>query len=328
MKKAGLALFAIVAFVFVNNTSFLATPPGSEPVLVAHRGIGQDFSRDGLTGESCTAARLIPSDHSYLENTIPSMRAAYDFGADIVEFDVHRTTDDRFAVFHDWTLDCRTNGSGVTRKQSLDSLQSLDIGYGYTADGVTFPFRGQGVGMMPSLMDVLAEFGDRQLLIDIKSQDPTEGELMAEVLSSLTPEQRARTMVYGGGQPVSVIRERLPDVRTIWQRRLRQCLKGYAALGWTGFVPESCKRSVVMVPANYAKWLWGWPNRFLQRMDAAGSMVVVIGDYAGEGYSQGIDELEHLERLPSDYSGGIWTDRIDIIGPAVRGRRQGPGAGR
>ncbi|MEZ4555866.1 MAG: glycerophosphodiester phosphodiesterase family protein [Caldilineaceae bacterium] len=56
-------------------------------------------------------------------------------GADVVEFDVHRTSDDQFAVFHDWTLDCRTDGTGVTRDQTLADLQTLDIGYGYTGDG-------------------------------------------------------------------------------------------------------------------------------------------------------------------------------------------------
>ena len=36
------------------------------------------------------------------------MRAAFAAGADIVELDIHPTTDGQFAVFHDWTLDCRT----------------------------------------------------------------------------------------------------------------------------------------------------------------------------------------------------------------------------
>ena len=50
-------------------------------------------------------------------------------------------------------------------------------------------------------------------------------------------------------------------------------------------------------------------------MDSIGSQVVLIGDYAGEGYSQGIDDPRRVSRLPPTYSGGIWTDRIDLIGP-------------
>ncbi len=51
-------------------------------------------------------------------------------------------------VFHDWGVDCRTNGKGVTRTLSLAEIKKLDVGYGYTADGgKTFPLRGKGVGM-------------------------------------------------------------------------------------------------------------------------------------------------------------------------------------
>lgn len=322
-KWAAVTLALLATVIYITNTSFLADPIGPEPVLLAHRALGQPYDREGLTNQTCTAARMQRAPHDYLENTLPSMQAAFDFGASVVEFDVHRTTDNRFAVFHDWTLDCRTNGSGVTREHSLDSLQQLDVGFGYTANGgKSFPFRGRGVGLMPSLEEVLAAFPDRQFLINVKSQDVGEGDLLADRLAVLPPERQEQIMVYGGGRSVAVVRDRLPHVQTIWPSRLRQCLIRYAAFGWTGRVPRACERSVLMVPANYARWLWGWPNRFLQRMEAAGSRVFVIGDYRGEGHSSGFDDPARLEELPSGFSGGIWTDRIDLIGPAVRANRR------
>ncbi len=64
----------------------------------------------------------------------------------------------------------------MTREKTLAELKALDIGYGYTADGGnTFPFRGQGVGLMPSLDEVLARFPDKRFLINIKSKDANEG---------------------------------------------------------------------------------------------------------------------------------------------------------
>ena len=60
---------------------------------------------------------------TFLENTLPSMRAAFEAGADIVEFDIHPTTDGHFAVFHDWTVDCRTEGRGVTREHTLAAVE-------------------------------------------------------------------------------------------------------------------------------------------------------------------------------------------------------------
>ena len=91
----------------------------------------------------------------------------------------------------------------------MAELKALDVGYGYTADGGrTFPFRGKGVGMMPTLDEVLAKFPGRRFLINIKSKDPTEGEKLALRLAQLTPEERARLMAYGGTAPINVAASR------------------------------------------------------------------------------------------------------------------------
>ena len=58
-------------------------------------------------------------------------------------------------------------------KHTLADLKTLDVGYGYTADGgKTFPFRHKGVGLMPSLDEVIAAFPGKRFLIHIKSNDP------------------------------------------------------------------------------------------------------------------------------------------------------------
>lgn len=317
-----LALIALSALaVWLGNSSRFAEPFGDGPWLVAHRGLAQDFRREGLTGRTCTAARMIPAGHEHLENTLPSMRAAFALGARAVELDVQRTADDRFAVFHDWRLDCRTDGTGVTRERTLAELQALDVGYGYTADGgATFPFRGKGVGLMPSLAEVLAAFPDRELVLDVKSNDAAEGALLAGRLAALSPERRSRIAVHGGPAPIAEIRARLPEVRTVTRPRLKRCLVRYLALGWTGHVPDACERMLLTVPANVAPRLWGWPHRFLRRMDAVGTRVVLLGDYGGEGFSSGFDNPGRLAELPASYGGGIWTDRIELLGPAMRER--------
>ncbi len=323
--KIAAATLALVAVpVYLHNASFLAEPIADRPLFYAHRALGQGFTLEGLTGKTCTASRMTPLEHGFLENTIPAMEAAFDYGADVVEFDVHPTVDGRFVVFHDWTVDCRTEGEGVTREHTLEALQRLDVGYGYTADGgETFPFRGRGVGLMPSLEEVLATFPDRDFLIDVKGNDPQEGRLLAERLEELTAGREGEVALTGAPRPVGIVRERLAEVRTLTRPLLKRCLKRYIALGWTGHVPESCRRSVLLVPANVAPWLWGWPNRLLQRMDRAGSRVVLIGDYRGGIFSTAIDDPARLETLPADYSGGIWTGRIDLVGPAAGSRWPG-----
>lgn len=309
---------AFAAFVYLNNTTLLATRPAGKPLLLAHRGLHQTFPSNGLMGDTCTATRIYPPEHGHLENTLDSMRAAFAAGADIVEFDVHRTTDGHFAVFHDWTLDCRTDGKGVTHDRTLAELQALDIGHGYTADGGrTFPFRGKGVGLMPSLNQVLTVFSDKRFLIDIKHNDAEVGAALAEQLSRLTPVQRSLLMIHGGERAVAALQARLPELPTVKRSALKSCLLRYLALGWSGMVPAACRHSIVLVPVNYGRWLWGWPDRFLQRMQAAGSIVFVLGPWEGEGFSRGVDTIGEFRQLPVGFSGGIWTNRIDRIAPLV-----------
>ena len=75
---------------------------------------------------------------------------------------------------------------------------------------------------------------------------------------------------------------------------------------------------MMLVPINIAPWLWGWPDRFLNRMEDAGTEVFVLGPYRGGEFSTGIDTPEQLALLPHNYSGGIWTNEIEAIAPLVR----------
>lgn len=284
--------------------------PGARATLLAHRGIAQRFDERDLRGDTCTAQRMLPSDHALIENTLPSIRASFEAGADVVEIDVHPTTDGQFAVFHDWTLDCRTEGQGETRSHTMAELRRLDVGYGYTADGGrSFPLRGKGVGLMPSLDEVLAAFPDRRFLVNVKSRDAGEGTRLAAALGKYPVERRRMLAVYGGDEPVAEVRRLLPEVRTASRSSLKACLLRYLALGWSGHVPEACTRSVVLVPVNMGFLAWGWPHRFQQRMEGAGSEIVAVGPYGG-GFTTGIDTPEDLARLPRDYAGGIWTNEL------------------
>ncbi|MCM3630558.1 glycerophosphodiester phosphodiesterase [Paenibacillus glycanilyticus] len=315
-SKAFILLVLFVVLVFLNNTSLFSKPSGSGPALLAHRGLAQTFTMENIQNDTCTAERIYEPEYPYLENTIDSMEAAFDAGADIVEFDVHITKDDQFAVFHDWTLDCRTNAKGVTRDYTMEELKQFDIGYGYTADGgKSYPFRGKGVGLMPSLTEVLTHFPDKSLLIDVKSNDPEEGKLLARYLSELPEERRSKLAVYGGDEPIAALKEELPDMRVMSKATMKKCLIPYLAVGWTGYMPAACKNTELHIPEKIAPFLWGWPDKFIDRMEKADTRVVIVGG-DGSDFSSGFDTLEDLKRLPDGYSGVIWTNRIDRIAPA------------
>lgn len=279
VKWLGIVLGAFVGLVVALalwNGSFWSSY-GAPTTLLAHRGVHQTYHREDLDNDTCTATRILPPEHPYLENTLASMQAAFDAGADIVEFDIHPATDGHFAVFHDWTIDCRTEGKGVTRKQAMSYLKTLDIGYGYTADGgKTFPFRGKGVGLMPTMDEVLAAFPDRRFLINIKSNDKSEGELLADRLLKLPPEQLNRLMAYGGDAPIARLKARMPKFRAMSRKSLTDCALNYLAYGWTGAIPAACRDTLVMLPSNTTVLIWGWPNLFLERMAGANTVLSLI----------------------------------------------------
>lgn len=61
------------------------------------------------------------------ENTLESIQKALQFGVDAVEIDVHRCNTGELVVFHDFTLDRTTNGSGEIAKKSLKELKALKV---------------------------------------------------------------------------------------------------------------------------------------------------------------------------------------------------------
>lgn len=318
LKRIGIFIGLLIAFMYVNNSSFLAKDREGSPTLLAHVGMGQTYPMEGIQNDTCTAERIYEPKHPYIGNTIPSMEAAFQNGADIVELDIHPTKDGKFAVFHDWMLDCRTDGEGVTREHTMEELKQLDVGYGYTADdGETYPFRGKGKGMMPSLDEVFTHFPNQPFLINIKSNDPEEGEQLAQYLSEFPKERLQEFAVYGGDKPINVLKEKLPELHVMSMETLKDCLIPYATTGWTGYIPSSCKNTQLHIPEKYATWLWGYPAKFLQRMESVNTKVVLV---AGDGgWSEGFDNKQDLERVPENYNGILWTNRVDQIAPVVKG---------
>ena len=317
----GLGVF--VGGVWLFNASWLVGPAEDGATrLIAHRGVHQTYSPIGLQNDSCTAERIYPPAHSFLENTIPSMQAAFAAGADIVELDVHLTTDGHWAVFHDWTLDCRTDGAGRTRDAARSDLKALDIGYGYTADdGETFPFRGQGIGLMPMLDEVIDAFPDGRFLVNFKSNNPEEGEAFAAFLKAQANWQDNVVGVYGGPRAVIAAREGLDGLKGFERAQLKTCLVRYLAFGWTGHVPGACRDTTIMIPVSHARWLWGWPHKFTMRMKRAGTTVYLTGPHGGRSFSTGIDTPELAETVPEDFDGYVWTNRIELVGPYLHERQ-------
>ncbi len=330
MKKriwvAGVAC-AIVGGLYLLNASWLAKPPATQPLLLAHRGVYQRYDRTGLTNDTCTAARIYKPTNAFLENTIPSMAEAFKDGADVVELDIHPTTDHQFAVFHDWTLECRTDGHGVTREHTMAQLKALDIGYGYTYDGgKTFPFRRQFKGAMPSLEEVLKTFPGKRFLINYKSNDPAEADLLDAYLNRIGEGHDPRLSAYGGDRPVARTQVLRPEMRPFSKASLKACGYRYIALGWTGYMPKQCRNTTLYLPANMTWMVWGYPNRLQARFAAAGSYIYLLGSQKGDAGLQGLDSVHDLGWVPASWRMGVLTDEIETAGPWFKARQSNTAA--
>jgi glycerophosphoryl diester phosphodiesterase len=69
-----------------------------------------------------------PAEHP--ENTMRSFRSAIALGCDLIECDVHLSSDGRLVVIHDHTLDRTTNGTGLVHERTASELRKLDAGDG------------------------------------------------------------------------------------------------------------------------------------------------------------------------------------------------------
>lgn len=284
-----------------------------EMVVIAHRGVHQTFPLDGLENDTCTAAIIHTPTHEYLENTLPSIGKAFEDGADMVEIDIHPTMDGKLAVFHDWTIDCRTEGKGVTHEQTMAYLKTLDIGYGYTADGgKTYPLRGKGVGMMPTLEEVLDAFPGKKFAVNQKDTFDRTTDLLAQVLEKYPITTRENIYYYTSAEQYERLRGRVPEAKKDMPTRgeMKKCIPGYLGMLFTGAVSESCKKDPMGIPARYLKFTPGWPNLFLMRTHQAG-----VRFYAVDVDTE--EEYVLVKGLPIE---GITTNRIEVIGKLIKNK--------
>ena len=331
-------IFSVVILVFL----FLAVDAQALE-LIAHRGIYQNYGREDLDARTCTADRILRPVHSYLENTILSIRKAFELGADMVELDIHPTSEDqaeqnRLVVIHDWELTCRTNASCETgcrcnEKQECNTdrqpwsyLRILDIGYKYTADhGNTFPFRGKGVGLIPTFVEavsLLAQYPERKLLVNVKDTYERTQLLLLKELSAFPVEIRSRVYVEFQRSFAEQFRK-LSIPEAIWQATgSKKCFQALIAVGNPDLFPEPCRKLKFFVPYHQnmggfdPKWkdkelvdlLPGWPDQFLRNAQKFGSEI----------YLSQVNNEGDLQFARSHQFSGFMTDRIERMGPLLK----------
>lgn len=124
------------------------------------------------------------------EETLIAYQNAVDLGADVIECDVHATSDGVIICMHDTSVSRTTDGTGFIRDMTLAQLKALDAGYHFTTDdGLTFPYRGQGVEVA-TLNELLETFPTMHVAIEIKQYTPPIIDELLAVLDQHDAQER------------------------------------------------------------------------------------------------------------------------------------------
>ncbi len=147
------------------------------------------------------------ASHLAPENTLASVRLAWELGADAVEVDVHLTKDHRIVAIHDPTT-LRTSGTDLAVAETHSSrLRELDVGSHKHPD-----FAGEPI---PFLEEVLSTVpADRRLFVEVKSGP----EILPILNETLTRSgKRSQIAIIGFDLPtMKAAKEIMPDVPAHW----------------------------------------------------------------------------------------------------------------
>jgi glycerophosphoryl diester phosphodiesterase len=147
------------------------------------------------------------ASHLAPENTLASVRLAWEMGADAVEVDVRLTKDNRIVAIHDPTT-LRTSGTDLEVADTHSSdLRELDVGSHKHVD-----FAGETIPFLEEVLDTVP--AGRHLFIEVKS-----GPKILPVLNETIARSGKRSQVALIGfdlQTMKAAKEILPDVPAHW----------------------------------------------------------------------------------------------------------------
>lgn len=162
------------------------------PLVVAHRG----------------ASGYAP------ENTFAAFDLAKEMGADMIEMDIHLTSDRKLVVIHDDMVDRTTNGHGSVSTMSLRQIMELNA-------AAKYPDRDPEP--VPTLSDVLAKYsGAIDLMVEVKHGSSIYSGIEKEVVREIM-EQKATEYV----ELISFDAEALRNIR----RESRKVKIGFIFVG-------------------------------------------------------------------------------------------------
>lgn len=127
-----------------------------------------------------------------------------------------------------------------------------------------------------------------------------------------------RNVTIGNEAAVKYIQSFRPSQRTFSVVGARNCASEYQLSGLWGSVPASCHKGTMLLTLDDLGYtLWGWPNRFLERMAEANVRIIIAEDVV-DGQIKGLSDVTQYGEIADSYNGYIWVDNIQELGPALK----------
>ncbi len=115
------------------------------------------------------------------ENTLAAFEQAIEDGADIIETDVHLTSDDVFVCIHDPSVDRTTNGKGLVADMTLEEIRGLSAGHDRRE------FQHERIPTLTETLSLIPE--DRALALELKTDRFLDEAVCERLISTLKAEK-------------------------------------------------------------------------------------------------------------------------------------------
>jgi glycerophosphoryl diester phosphodiesterase len=121
--------------------------------------------------------RLLSGVHPHPPNSVAALRSVLADGAEVVEFDINLTRDEKFALIHDPTLERETSGRGPLRRVTEAQFKALRL-----RDST------ESAATLTEVVDVLRDVGrPLKVQVDLKEAAPISLEVANLLLRAIAP---------------------------------------------------------------------------------------------------------------------------------------------
>lgn len=142
------------------------------------------------------------------ENTVASIKLAWEQKADAVEFDLHLTGDGKIIAIHDKTTDRTTGFSGNVAEMTLDELRKLDAGSWKDPS-----YAGEKLPLLEELIAPTPENG--RLVIELKD-GPEIVDPVKKILDESGKKPNQIVLISFNYETIKAAKKAMPEYEALW----------------------------------------------------------------------------------------------------------------